>query len=55
MDFNILLTNDYLLVNYFKNLFIEKEKKLISLLNFFISIKKIVSKIFLNALLTNDF
>ena len=28
MDFNILLTNDYLLVNYFKNLFIEKEKKI---------------------------
>ena len=55
MDFNILLTNDYLLVNYFKNLFIEKEKKIDFFTKFFYFNKKIVSNFFLNALLTNDF
>ena len=38
MDFNILLTNDYLLVNYFKNHLKrekEKESNLLSLLQFF--------------------
>ena len=55
MDFNILLTNDYLLVNYFKNLFIEKEKKIDFFTKFFYFHNKIVSKFFLNALLTNDF